>query len=287
MKIIYSKACGIDVYKRFIVAVICDSSSAQPKYIRKRSSTFNNQLITSRNWLLEYDCQNVYMESTGKYYIPVYNVLIDFIFNIVVANPKWGRAIEGKKNDNKDSRWINDLFKISPVRSSYIPDKIISILRELIRYQYKLINTRSSKKNRFKMLYLNVGNCKIDMIFSDVFDKSASSIVNLVLSNNDYMKIFFQKFMADAKHIMMIFSMPLKEHLLMIIKKQEYPLLKNTWNMSTHFLMKFKCSLMKPSKSMRALFNFFVLFQVLMENPPSQSFLKLELTCHNGHRTTN
>ncbi len=175
MEVIYSKACGVDVHKRFIIAVICDSSSANPKYIRKRFSTFNNQLIAFKNWLIEHDCQNVCMESTGKYYVPVYNALEGFISNVVVANPKWVRAIKGEKDDNKDAKWIADLFKLGLVRSSYIPSKDIRILREFTRYQYKLINTRSSEKNRFQNA-LTVGNCKIDMVFSDVFGKSASSI---------------------------------------------------------------------------------------------------------------
>ncbi len=75
MEVIYQKACGIDVHKSFIVAVICDSTSAKPQYLRKRFSTFNNSLIEFRNWLLANDCQNVCMEPTGKYYIPVYNAL--------------------------------------------------------------------------------------------------------------------------------------------------------------------------------------------------------------------
>ena len=181
----HSKACGVDVHKRFIIAVICDSSSANPKYIRKRFSTFNNQLIAFKNWLIEHDCQNVCMESTGKYYVPVYNALEGFISNVVVANPKWVRAIKGEKDDNKDAKWIADLFKLGLVRSSYIPSKDIRILREFTRYQYKLINTRSSEKNRFQNA-LTVGNCKIDMVFSDVFGKSASSIINLILSNDTY-----------------------------------------------------------------------------------------------------
>lgn len=45
MEVIYSKACGVDVHKSFIVAVICDSSGPKPKYLKKRFSTFNNSLI--------------------------------------------------------------------------------------------------------------------------------------------------------------------------------------------------------------------------------------------------
>ena len=185
MEIVYPRACGVDVHKSFIVAVICISESIKPKYIKKRFSTFNNQLIQFREWLIENNCQNVCMESTGKYYIPVYNALESHISNVVVANPKWVKAIKGEKDDNKDAKWIADLFKFGIVRSSYIPEKDIRILREFTRYQYKLVNIRSSEKNRFQNA-LTVGNCKLDLVFTDVFGKSASSIVDTILSDEPY-----------------------------------------------------------------------------------------------------
>ena len=173
------------MHKSFIVAVICDSTSAKPQYLRKRFSTFNNSLIEFRNWLLENDCQNVCMESTGKYYIPVYNALEGHISNVVVANPKWVRCIKGEKDDNKDAKWIADLFKLGIVRHSFIPTKDIRVLRELTRYLYKLTNMRSSEKNRFTNA-LTVGNCKLDMVFSDIFGKSSSAIINTILSQNTF-----------------------------------------------------------------------------------------------------
>ena len=129
MEVIYPKACGVDVHKSFIVAVICDSTSITPKYLRKRFSTFNNSLIQFRNWLIQNDCQNVCMESTGKYYIPVYNALEGHISNVVVANSKWCAVINGEKDNNKDAKWIADLFKLGIVRSSFIPNRIFRILR--------------------------------------------------------------------------------------------------------------------------------------------------------------
>lgn len=175
MEVIYSKACGVDVHKSFIVAVICDSTGDNPKYTKKRFSTFNNQLIEFREWLIANDCQNVCMESTGKYYIPVYNALEGFISNVVVANPKWVAVIKGEKDDNKDAKWIADLFKMGIVRSSFIPSKDFRILRELTRYIYKLTCIRSSEKNRYTNA-LTVGNCKLDIVFSDIFGKSSLSI---------------------------------------------------------------------------------------------------------------
>ena len=185
MKVIYPKACGVDVHKSFIVAVICDSTGQTTKYSKKRFSTCNNSLIEFRNWLLENDCQNVCMESTGKYYIPVYNALEGHISNVVVANPKWVAVIKGEKDDNKDAKWIADLFKLGIVRSSFIPPKDFRILREFTRYLYKLTCNRTSEKNRYTNA-LTVGNCKLDMVFSDIFGKSSQSIVDIVMNNDNF-----------------------------------------------------------------------------------------------------
>ena len=185
MEIVYPRVCGVDVHKSFIVAVICISESVKPRYLKKRFSTFHNSLVQFRSWLLDNDCQNVCTESTGKYYIPVYNVLEGFISNIVVANPKWVRAVKGEKDDDKDAKWIADLFKLGIVKGSFIPSKDIRILRELTRYKFKLTNIRSSEKNRYQNA-LTVGNCKLDMVFTDVFGKSSSNIANLILSDKEY-----------------------------------------------------------------------------------------------------
>ena len=185
MNVIYEKVCGVDVHKTFIVAVICDSTSITPKYIRKRFSTFNNSLIQFRDWLIDNDCQNVCMESTGKYYIPVYNALEGFISNVVVANPKWVAVIKGEKDDNKDAKWIADLFKLGIVRSSFIPSKDFRILREINRYIYKLTCMKSSEKNRYTNA-LTTGNCKLDMVFSDIFGVSSQAIIDIIMNNDAY-----------------------------------------------------------------------------------------------------
>ena len=99
--------------------------------------------------------------------------------------PKWVKAIKGEKDDNKDAKWIADLFKMGLVRSSYIPSKDFRILREFTRYRFKLTNTKSSEKNRFTNA-LTVGNCKLDMVFSDIFGKSSQSIIDIIMNNDDF-----------------------------------------------------------------------------------------------------
>ncbi|WP_305151603.1 hypothetical protein [uncultured Dubosiella sp.] len=69
-------ACGVDVHKRFIVAVLCDATDPlHPVYHKKRFSTFTCSLREFRDWLLSYDCRHVCMESTGQYWRPVFNIL--------------------------------------------------------------------------------------------------------------------------------------------------------------------------------------------------------------------
>lgn len=124
------------------------------------------------------------MESTGKYWIPVFNILEGHL-HVVVANPKYVRAIKGQKTDDKDAMWIADLFKFDIVPSSYIPVKEIRRLRELFRYRYKLVNQRSSEKMRLQNS-LTISNIALGSVLSDTFGKSASAIIEYLLSGQDF-----------------------------------------------------------------------------------------------------
>lgn len=184
MKVVYQTCCGVDVHKSFLVATIIKTTSGvQPSYQKKRFSTFNNSILEFKKWLLDNSCRDICMESTGKYWIPVFNLLEDEI-NVTIANPKWVKAVKGNKDDTKDSKWIGDLFRLGLVPGSYIPCKEIRILRELTRYRYKLTSCRSSEKNRFQNA-LTVCNVALDSVVSDIFGKSATSVIDYLLEQSD------------------------------------------------------------------------------------------------------
>ena len=184
MKVVYQTCCGVDVHKSFLVATIIKTTSGlQPSYQKKRFSTFNNSILEFKQWLLNNSCRDVCMESTGKYWVPVFNLLEDEI-NVTIANPKWVKAVKGNKDDTKDSKWIGDLFRLGLVPGSYIPCKPIRILREFTRYRYKLTSCRSSEKNRFQNA-LTVCNVALDSVVSDIFGKSATSVIDYLLEQSD------------------------------------------------------------------------------------------------------
>ena len=182
MKLTYPICCGVDVHKTFLVATIITSEYVMPHYYQKWFSTFYNGLVAFKKWLLEYDCKDVCMESTGKYWVPIWNVLEDSC-HVVIANPKWVSAVKGNKDDKKDSKWIGDLFRMDLVPSSYIPSKDIRILREFTRYRSKLVSMRSSEKNRFQNAF-TVCNLTLDAVVPDMFGKSATDIENYLLDTD-------------------------------------------------------------------------------------------------------
>ncbi len=80
MKVAYQTCCGVDVHKSFLVATIIKTTSGvHPSYQNKRFSTFNNSILQFKNWLIENQCRDVCMESTGKYWVPIFNLLEDDI----------------------------------------------------------------------------------------------------------------------------------------------------------------------------------------------------------------
>ena len=184
MKVVYPICCGVDVHKTFLVATIITSQGITPHYSKKRFSTFNNSILQFKQWLIDNNCFDVCMESTGKYWVPIYNLLEDSI-RITVANPKWVKAIKGNKDDTKDSKWIGDLFRLGLVPGSYIPKKEIRVLREYTRYRSKLISCKSSEKNRFQNAF-TVCNVALDAVVSDMFGKSATSITDYLISSDSF-----------------------------------------------------------------------------------------------------
>ena len=182
LKIVYRVCCGMDVHKSFVVACIATTNErGVTSYTTKCFSTFTGDLRRCAAWLGENNCRDVCMESTGKYWIPVYNIL-EKTCKIVLAHPKYVKAIRGKKTDKKDAKWIADIFKHDLVAGSFIPPADIRQLRDLVRYRQKLTNFTTGEKNRAQNC-LTVSNIKLDDVFTDVFGKAATAITARLLEN--------------------------------------------------------------------------------------------------------
>lgn len=196
LKIVYPVCCGIDVHKKFIVATIASTENNITTYKTKKFTTYTTDLLSFKKWLNDNNCSDVCMESTGKYWIPVFNILEDSC-SITLANPKYIKAIPGKKTDKKDSIWIADLHKHGLVKGSFIPPRNIRELRDLMRYRSKLVGVRSSEKNRIQNS-LTISNIMISNIVSDSFGKSASTIIKYAMENPDEIDVDYTHFLHKS-----------------------------------------------------------------------------------------
>ena len=181
-KIFRFNCCGLDVHKTWIFACIgLTDANGRTEYKEKRFSSFSRGLRELAAWLASYKCTDVCMESTGKYWIPVFNAL-EKTCNVILAHPKYTKPQKGNKTDRKDAKWICDLFMCDMIKPSFIPPAEIRHLRDLVRYRFKLTNMLTGEKNRAQNC-LTVSNLKLDDVFSDVFGKSSRSITEYILAH--------------------------------------------------------------------------------------------------------
>ena len=181
-KIHRNNCCGLDVHKTWIYACIgITDANGRTEYEQSRFSAFSRGLRDLAAWLNQHSCVEVCMESAGKYWIPVFNILEKSCL-VTLAHPKYTKPQQGNKTDRKDAKWICDLFMCDMIKPSFIPPPDIRQLRDLMRYRAKLTNCLTGEKNRAQNC-LTVSNLKLDDVFSDVFGKSARSITEHILNH--------------------------------------------------------------------------------------------------------
>jgi len=138
-KLFRKNCCGLDVHKTWIYACIgITNINGRTEYKQARFSSFSKGLRELADWLAKYHCFEICMESSGKYWIPVFNVLEKADLFVTLAHPKYTKPQKGNKTDRKDVKWICDLFMCHMTKPSFIPPADIRHLRDLVRYRFKL-----------------------------------------------------------------------------------------------------------------------------------------------------
>jgi len=174
--------CGVDVHKSFIIAVIAKFTNDEVIFTKPiRFSTYTHGLRDFKEWLRWNNCYEICMESTGKYYMPVYRVVSDEQFHVDVVHPKYVRAPRGKKNDKRDAKRIADMYMRDHIAEySLIPSADILAIRDVARYRRKTINTMTAEKNRMSNC-LTVSCIKLDEVLSDLYGKTGMALIGQII----------------------------------------------------------------------------------------------------------
>lgn len=181
MDVLVERCCGLDVHQATVVA--CVLTPGRGNKIEKTLRTFRtvtSELEKLREWLLEMEVTHVAMESTGVYWMPVYEVLATGELKIIVGNAAHIRNVPGRKTDVKDAEWIAHLVRHGLIRPSIVPTPMMRELREYTRLRRKLIDERTSTRNRI-LRVLETANIKLASFASDVFGKSGSLMLDALI----------------------------------------------------------------------------------------------------------
>jgi transposase len=169
-----NRACGLDLHKDKIVAFISDKEGKEQEL--REYGTFTDDLYQIRDWLQHKGIVHCLMESTGIYWLGLYNVLTACGISVVVSNPQHIRQIPKRKTDRKDARWLCTLLLNGLARQSFVPNSTQQALRELCRNRLFYSQGQTKITNRIVKL-LEKGNIKIRSVSSVITTKSALAIV--------------------------------------------------------------------------------------------------------------
>jgi transposase len=180
MKDLLEISCGLDVHKEKIVACILTGPLGKPTHSEIREfSTLIPDMVSLREWIVSQNCHHVAMESTGIYWIPIYEILEDAFsgdITLLVVNARHMKNVPGKKTDMRDSEWISTLLRAGLLNGSFIPEKKIREFRDLNRYRKSIIRDITSQKNRIEK-FLQSSGFRLSSFISDIFGASGRNII--------------------------------------------------------------------------------------------------------------
>jgi transposase len=181
MEVLHPRCGGLDVHKDTVVACVRLATADHVTRQTKSFETTTTGLLSLLAWLREHGCTHVAMEATGVYWKPVWNILSDGDFDLVLANAAHVKNVPGRKTDVSDAAWISDLLAHGLIRSSFVPEEDMLQLRELLRTRKQLIRQQTSHIQRLQKT-LESANIKLDSVITDIVGKSGRAIIQALIA---------------------------------------------------------------------------------------------------------
>jgi transposase len=181
MDVMHERVAGLDVHKEKIVA--CVRVMADGKVCRecRTFDTTTAGLEALLTWLTEMRCSHVAMEATGIYWKPVWNILSDGGFKLILANAAHIKNVPGRKTDVNDATWIADLLACGLIKASFVPDQRYDELRALTRARKQLSNEQTRHAQRVHKT-LETANIKLSSVISDILGVSGRRMIEAMIS---------------------------------------------------------------------------------------------------------
>src|SRR2546421_8503299 len=181
MEVLYPRCAGLDVHKATVVAAVRLVAGGRVAREVRTFATTTASLLELAEWLAESGCTHVVMEATGVYWRPVWHILAEGGFVLVLANPAQVKNVPGRKTDVNDAAWLAELLAHGLVRASFVPDGPTAELRSLLRTRKQLVRERASHTLRLQKT-LEDANVKPDGGVADLLGKSARAMLEALVA---------------------------------------------------------------------------------------------------------
>jgi transposase len=180
MEVMYPRCAGLDVHKETVVACVRIVEGGEVSRLVRTFATTTASLIELGEWLEANSCTQVGMEATGVYWKPVWQVLSDGSFTLVLANAAQVKNVPGRKTDVNDATWLAELLAHGLVRASFVPEAPIQELRGLLRTRKQLVREKASHVQRLQKT-LEEANIKLESVLSDVMGRSGRAMIEALI----------------------------------------------------------------------------------------------------------
>ena len=181
MEVLHAHCAGLDVHKDAVVACARHMVDGAVKREVRSFKTTAKELMALSAWLSVEGCTHLVMEATGVYWKPVWHILADGEFELVLANAAHVKNVPGRKTDVNDATWLAELMAHGLVRASFVPDEPTQEMRNLLRTRKQFMRERSSHVQRIQKT-LEDANIKLDSVISDVMGLSGRRMIEALIA---------------------------------------------------------------------------------------------------------
>ena len=147
----------------------------------RRFGCFTSDIHSMADWLSECSIQTIAMESTGVYWIPLFDILESRGFEVILVNAHDVKNVPGRKTDEKDCQWLQKLHMYGLLRASFRPDDDICSLRTLVRQRDVLVKGSSQHILRMQKALTQM-NVQLHKVLTNIVGKTGCAIIEAILS---------------------------------------------------------------------------------------------------------
>jgi transposase len=180
MEVLYADCAGLDVHKDSVVACARHTIDGDVSREVRTFKTTTADLMALSAWLSAQGCMHIVMEATGVYWKPVWHILSDGEFELVLANAAHVKNVPGRKTDVNDATWLADLMAHGLIRGSFVPEEQTQEMRNILRMRKQFVRERSSHIQRLQKT-LEDANIKLDSVIADITGLSGRRMIEALI----------------------------------------------------------------------------------------------------------